>query len=109
MTQAKEPQDNIELKKEFYLRHMENLNSTGTMGVKEYNYRVMAMWEFLLPHLKDDNKIRREAVEGFIKETILAIDIMPDDNIRLLLEPIEIFMKHALEEYLKKEVRNGNV
>ena len=59
------PQDNIELKEKFE----ETLTNDGLFEDDLRGYRKMKtnnatiVWNFFLPHLKDNNKIRREAEE----------------------------------------------
>ena len=93
------PQDNIELKEKFE----ETLTNDGLFEDDLRGYRKMKtnnatiVWNFFLPHLKDDNKIRREAVRGFVEYVIPKI-------VGLDLTNSEIkWVKDKVEEYLKKE------
>jgi hypothetical protein len=117
MERDSKPQDNIELKREFNRRFCEpnkiyhKWNSYQDKDGEWFNYNPDDVWDWLLPHLKDDNKIRRESLRGFINWKVETgwvnmhkISMNPkwttkEDYRAWIMNQIG----NEIEEYLKKE------
>jgi predicted nucleic acid-binding protein len=85
------PQDNIELKKAKQTVEVPDLDTLADMLEDLYSdseCTARKIWELFAPHLKDNNKIRREAVEKLIKtllciEGVVSSDLMSDMEMKV--------------------------